>query len=75
MPHLNAASDRDLARPFQVDRLATALEGIRDVQAKLIDKPLLDLGDLPDIQRVINHLQSVADSLKSLTVCASPPPP
>lgn len=65
MTHSNVASDRDLTRSVQVDGMARAIGGIRDVQARLLDKPILDLADLPDIQRAIEGLQSIVDTLKS----------
>lgn len=65
MSHSDAASARDAPRFVQIDSLAFAIDGIRDVQARLMDKPVLGLADAPDIQRAIDHLRRVADSLKT----------
>lgn len=65
MEHSDAADYRDSQRSVQMDSLAMAMSGIRDVQGRLMDKTILGAEDIPDIQHAIDQLQSLVDSLKT----------
>ena len=65
MEHSDPAGYRASQRSVQIDSLAMAMGGIRDVQERLMDKPILGVADIPDIQHAIGHLQSLVESLKT----------